>query len=203
MTTASVRDDLAFMKSVVEGSNASPALFGELYMAGGLAYGLQTLGHWGQALGVLNLSPLGGMALAIGPTIAFLAYLGWRLWAHRKTGTGGATSRAIDAVFAAAGMTNIVLAAAIGLLATREGSLAIWMLYPCVVFALQGAAWGVAYALRRRLWQGAVAMGWFTAAVILSLFIGSPTYVLVAALSLLAFMFAPGAFILLSARKAG
>ena len=82
-----------------------------------------------------------------------------------------------------------------------KGSLTIWLLYPCLVFIIQGAAWGVAYALRRRAWLGLVALGWSAAAVVMAFFIGSPTYALIASLSMFVLMFAPGAAMLLLSRK--
>ena len=150
-TTASFEDDLSFLRGLVQSNGNHQALFGELYMAAGLTYGLQTLGHWAQALGVLSLSPYQGLALATGPTALFLAYLGWALWRSRRSPIGGVTNRAVNAAFGAAGFANLIMAAVVGMLAIREGSLTIWLLYPCLVFIIQGAAWGVAYALRPRL----------------------------------------------------
>ena len=77
--------------------------------------------------------------------------------------------------------------------ALREKSLTIWLLYPCAVFALQGAAWMVAWRLRRRLWLGVVALGWLLSAVALSSTIGSPLYPMVAGVALVLFMAVPGA----------
>jgi hypothetical protein len=200
-TTASFEDDLSFLRGLVQSNGNHQALFGELYMAAGLTYGLQTLGHWAQALGVLSLSPYQGLALATGPTALFLAYLGWALWRSRRSPIGGVTNRAVNAAFGAAGFANLIMAAVVGMLAIREGSLTIWLLYPCLVFIIQGAAWGVAYALRRRAWLGLVALGWSAAAVVMAFFIGSPTYALIASLSMFVLMFAPGAAMLLLSRK--
>jgi len=39
----------------------------------------------------------------------------------------------------------------------RLHSLTVWLIYPCTVCVLQGAAWSVAFVLRRRPWLGLVA----------------------------------------------
>ena len=63
------------------------------------------------------------------------------------------------------GLSNLALIAVNGAVALREKSFTIWLIYPCTVFILQGAAWLTMFVLRRRAWIGAIAALWFTCAL--------------------------------------
>lgn len=197
--TQTAHDDLAFLRRVAEGDRTQ-SLFGALYFWAGLIYGLQLLFHWGQAIGVLRVSEGVTIAAAAGPTAIFLVILGVLIWRNRRKGVGGVAGRAVASVFNAVGITNLALVAIIGSLAWREMSWDIWMIYPAVVFALQGAAWLAAFTLRRRAWLASVAAGWFGAAIAMGLLIGSPSYLLVAAFGAFLFMALPGAVMMRLAR---
>jgi len=198
----SVHEDLAFMKALVEtGASRHQAVFGEIYLSAGLLYGFQTLVSWGQALGVVVLSPAQGLAFGVGVTVVFLAHLSWALWRSRDTRGGSTANRAISAAFGAAGMTNLVLLVIFGMVGGREHSLLIWLLYPTTVFALQGGCWFLAFTLRRRAWLGVVALGWFATAVAMAATLATPAFVLITALGLFAWMVVPGAVMLHLARK--
>ena len=200
--TPSVQDDLAFMRALVEGGGAIPAAFGETYLAAGLIYGLQILLQSPQAFGLPALPPLAGLIVGIVPTIVFVAVLTWIVWRNRGAGQGGATSRAVGATFGCIGLANLALIGVIGSVAFRQKSLETWLIYPCVVFVLQGAAWLVSCALRKRAWQGWVGVGWFAAAIGMALCIGSlAQYALIAGVSMLVLMVVPGAAMMRLARK--
>ena len=200
--TPSVQDDLAFMRALVEGGGAIPAAFGETYLAAGLIYGLQILLQSPQAFGLPALPPLAGLIVGIAPTIVFVAVLTWIVWRNRGAGQGGATSRAVGATFGCIGLANLALIGVIGSVAFRQKSLETWLIYPCVVFVLQGAAWLVSCALRKRAWQGWVGVGWFAAAIGMALCIGSlAQYALIAGVSMLVLMVVPGAAMMRLARK--
>src|SRR5437868_540186 len=51
----------------------------------------------------------------------------------------------------------------------QHHSFATWLIYPACVFILQGAAWMVAWAVRRQAWLGLVAVGWFAFAIAMGL----------------------------------
>ncbi len=198
----SVHDDLAFMRSVVEAGNSRTAMAGGfIFFAGGLIYGLQCLVQWLGLIGILPLSQTGWLVTGLGPTAIFLIVLGWFVWRTRGM-IQPRVQRAINAAFAAAGTTNVAILIVVGTLAARKDSGEIWELYPCVVFALQGAAWLVAFMLRRRTWLLAVALGWFASAILLGFLIGTTTFVLVAALALLGLMALPGLVMMRLAQRA-
>jgi hypothetical protein len=168
----SAGDDLAFMRRVVEAGDDGQRQFGRAYFAAGLIYGAQMLLHAGQALGWLETSSAGGLLIGIGPTAVFIGVLVWLL---RGQGSSLPTpsARSVGVVFAAVGLANLALLAVIGSVAWREHSLTTWLIYPCAVFVLQGAAWAISALLRRRAWQGAVAAGWIAAGVAMALSVRS------------------------------
>ena len=174
-----------------------------------------TIINW---VGIPNAQRVGGTSfievhtdqglIGLGPTVVFFAALSWVIARHRTAGPGGISgggtvAKAIGAVFGVAGLANLVLVAVIGSVAWREHSLAIWLIYPCAVFILQGAAWLVSFTLRRRSWHALVALGWFAAAVGMAISIESLAwYILFAGLGLFLCIALPGAALLTLSRKA-
>jgi hypothetical protein len=172
MTTdaQSARDDLAFLRSLVGESEARQMRsFGEAYFSAGLLYGGQMLLHAGQAAGLLPQAGLVALAIGVGPTVLFMPVLAWIIIRNRRFPMQGPVGRAVSGMFGIAGMSNLVLVAVIGAVAWREHSLTTWLIYPCAVFVLQGAAWLFAFMMRRRAWLLAVALGWFACAVAMAL----------------------------------
>ncbi|THD82017.1 MAG: hypothetical protein E7812_04215 [Phenylobacterium sp.] len=197
MNTDTAREDLAFMRALVAHEDRWQQQFGKLYFAAGLCYSVQMLLHVGQFLGVTPNQGLGALAIGWGPTVVFLGILIWTLRRNPAPPVGGATSRAVGSVFGAVGLSNLALALCIGSISLRLHSVTIWLIYPCVVMVLQGLAWLVAYMLRRRLWLGAVAFGWFAVGVAMALFIDNMVgFVLAAAVGIFCFMLLPGLYIM-------
>ncbi len=186
------RDDLAFMRSLVTGPDNFQRHFGEAYTLAGACYGIQMALHMMQAWDGWFTTPTAGLLVGMGPTLVFLALLALLLW--RRRGVAPTTAnRAVGAVFQAVGLANLALAAVIGGAAWRAHSLQVWLIFPCAVFVLQGAAWLVAWHVRRRSWFGAVAGGWFATGIAMGFAIDViPAYMALAAFGFLAFMLAPG-----------
>jgi hypothetical protein len=201
--TPSAQDDLAFMRALVEGSgNGLPVAFGEAYFAAGLIYGLQILIQSSSAFGLPALSPGAMLVFGIAPTVLFLGVLAWIIWRNRGASLGGVAARAVGATFGSIGLANFALMAVIGSVALRQHSLTTWLIYPCVVFVMQGAAWLIASALRKRAWLGLVGIGWFVAAVAMALAVDQPARLALAAgIALLVLMVIPGALLMRMARK--
>jgi hypothetical protein len=201
MNPDSARDDLAFIKALIAPDDHWQRQFGKLYAAAGACYSVQMLGHIGQLLNLVPGNEIVAQTIGWGPSVVFLILL---FWVIRKDGPqrGGATSRAVGAVFAAVGLTNLALCASIGSVALRHQSLMIWLIYPCVVMILQGLAWLVAYMLRRRPWLGAVALGWFATGVAMAVLIDNmPGFVGAAAVGVVCFMLVPGLYIMRQADR--
>lgn len=204
MTAHDARDDLAFMRSIVAGGEDSMRLFGLVYFAAGLCYGIQILMNGMRILGWVPGGSAMDLAIGILPTIAFLLILLLLIVRDRgRSRLESSTSRAIGLVFACVGITNLALVAAIGIVAWQWQSMATWMIYPCVVMILQGMAWMFAWALRRRTWLGAIAAGWFATGVgtAAALAVGSAGwYLTILGIGLFAFMTAPGLYLMWSGR---
>ena len=189
---SSPEDDLAFMRSIVQGGGGHvPMTLAICYLAGGLLYGLQCLFHVGQVFGLIDWPDLANLIFVVGITGAFLATLTWAILEDRKAGSsnrGPLASRATSAMFSATGMANtaVVIVFAVG--AFRDKDFAIWLYYAAIVFALQAAAWYVAWMLKKKGWMLAVSLGGWVTAVALGLLVRQPVlylYVCTAALFLL------------------
>lgn len=195
-------DDLAFLRTLAEGGGESQRGTGAALLAGGLLYGAQCLVSAAHIFGWLPMSDTVNALFSAGITIAFLIALTWIILSSRGAATGGVVARALGAAFASAGTATLAMLCVFATVAWREQSFTIWLLYPCAVFALQGAAWMVAWMLRRRLWLGAVALGWMLSSVALSWAIGSlGLYTLIAGAALLLFMALPGAVMMRPAQN--
>jgi len=199
--TKTAVDDLAFLRALAEGGEASLRATGAALVAGGILYGAQCFIFAAQAFGLVQLSDTVGTVVAIGITVAFLLALAWIVWRNRGANEGGVVTRALGAAFGSAGTATLSMLCIFAFAALREKSLTIWFLYPCAVFALQGAAWMVAWMLRRRAWLGIVAFGWLVSAVVLSFTIGTLLYPLVAGAALVLFMALPGAMMMRPAQS--
>jgi hypothetical protein len=198
------QDDLAYMRTLVE-QGGRPRMAGALiYMAAGLIYGTQTLILWGPAAGLFQMSGQATWAVIIGASALFVAVMIWLSARERKTTQASVSTgaRALNAAFGGAGLANIALVAIFGVNAWRQQDYRIWELYPCVVFVLQGAAWFVAFVLRRKAWMLTVSLGCLATATVMGLLVGTSTFVLVAALACFAWLAAPGAILARAARRA-
>lgn len=195
----SASEDLAYLRGIVE-TGGQQRTTGILFTIAGLLYGGQVMGHWSQAAGLLRLSPLGGLILMVGPTVVFLAITAWVLTRSRGR-PAGSTAKAFSAVFSSIGMTNLVMVAIFAPAALRAQSWSTWLFYGAVVYALQGCGWLTAFSLRKEVWMGITAAGWFAAAIVMGLLVANPlNYALVAAISLTVLMVGPG---LIMMRKPG
>jgi hypothetical protein len=193
MSSDALREDLSFLRSLVEGGQDWQRPFGRVYFAAGLCYGVQMLMHGAQLLGVLPTAGWSAIAVGFGPTGVFLALLTILI---RLNGPmiGSAVAKAVGSVFGAVGICNLVLAAVIATVAWREQSLTIWLIFPCVVMALQGLAWLTAWQLRRRAWLLVVAAGWFATSLAMAISIENIAgYVIAAGVGMFGFMLVPGA----------
>jgi len=199
------QDDLAFMRALVKDDGSHNRNFGFIYLVAGALYGLQCILNWALLVTTAEVSPLIWMIVGWGPTLLFLIMITHNSWKMRANPYGsGTTKRAVGAAFTGAGIANLVLALIFGWVAYQKRDWSIWLLFPVVVCALQGAVWFATGILRRQVWHGVTAMGWFASAVSLGVLIDNvPAYVLVLGLALFAFMALPGLIILRLSAKTG
>ena len=177
----SAEDDLAFMRSIVEGGGRPPMTLAICYLAGGLLYGLQCLFHVGQATGLIRWPDLASLAFVVGITVTFLSILTWAILKDRKAGTsnrGPVATHTLNAAFSATGMANCAVVIVFGVGAWRDQDFAIWLYYAAIVFALQAAAWYMAWTLKRKGWMLATAFGGWVTAVALGVLVREPFWYL-------------------------
>jgi hypothetical protein len=197
----SLRDDLAFLRALVQAGEDNYRPLGESYLLGGLVYGGEMLLHVGQTAGLAPATPLASLIVGAGPTVIFIAGLVFLLRRHGATMPASGATNAVRTAFAAIGISILALIAVIGAVAIREQSLTVWFIFPCTVFVLQGTAWLLAFLLRRHAWQGVIAAGWFATGIAMAIFVTrQDIYVLLAGVGLFGFMALPGYLMLRHAR---
>lgn len=186
------RENLAFMRALADSPTTPNRTMGQAFFAAGLIYGVQTLVQWAVAAGLFALSPPLYLAFVIGCTVLFFIVLGTIIARNGKAGVKTAIGRAYEAAFLAAGLINLSLVSIFILFSMRASSAAIWDYYAPILFIFQGGAWTVAFRLSRKLWLGAVATGWFIAAIGMAATNSTNVYVLIASLALFLLLALPG-----------
>lgn len=199
--------DLAFMRSIVEGGGRPHLTLGVAYLAGGLLYGLQCLFHIGQATGLIRWPGPANLGFLVLITASFCAVLVWAVRRDRKDGVGTLhgpmATRILNAAFSAAGMANLAVILVFGFGVVRDQDFAVWLYYPAVIFALQAAAWYVAWSLKRKGWMLACSIGGWLTAVALGLLVREPMWFLgVCTVALFALFALPGWIMVREARAA-
>lgn len=188
----SAREDLAFMRALVETPAQPNATMGLALFSAGLIYGFQTLVQWAAWAGYVSLPGPLYLAFVIGCSLAFFAVLGVIIWRNRKNPSRSVSARAYESAFEGAGIANLAIVAFFILVSIRRDDPGLWYYYTPTIFALQGGAWFVGFRLRKRLWLALVSAGWIAAAIALGFTTHTPTYVLIIAAALLLLLALPG-----------
>jgi hypothetical protein len=165
--------DLAFMRTIADGGKQPGLMVGSgpaIYLAAGLLYGVQCFYHMIELVTPVRWPPVLTLGVAIGVNVIFFSYLIVVLVRERRLRAGGsATGRTLNAMFGATGLANIGFVVIFALNAVWRKDFTIWLLYPATVFILQGAAWYVAFLMRRKAWMAWTALGWFASGIALGL----------------------------------
>ncbi len=199
----SVRDNLAYMRSLVGGAERMLATIGEAFFWAGLLYGVQCGLHALQVAGLAPEQGLPALLIAWLPTVIFCAVLAAIIWKDRNAPKGGPAARALSAVFQGAGLANLVMALVFAYGAFELETPGLWLYHPIVVCMFQGVAWFVAWVVLRRAWLGFVAFGWFLATVALGVVIQNIGWYLgVLGAALIVLMALPGWAIWRGAKRA-
>jgi hypothetical protein len=194
-----LKDDIAFMRALTEESSHSMAREGAILAAVGIIFGLTALQYWLLRMGVFTVPRVWQPWLWLDGVAAYLVTLTFIL--RRFPKRPGVGPRAMEAAWAGVGIGITV--ACIGLAASS------WRLqlpeltsgtFPIVLFTLYGTAWGVAFAVKRRLWFALVAIGCSASAVACGFLIGTNEQWLLLSLGLFTLVAVPGFVILQQAR---
>ncbi|MBU1345779.1 MAG: hypothetical protein KKA16_02380 [Alphaproteobacteria bacterium] len=194
-TRSNPEADLAFLRSVISGGGPHPHMgMGVAYLAGGLLYGFECLFHVGQILGWIRWSALPSLIFVAAITVVMIAVLVWVARMDRQFAKPGPiVARTMNAAFTATGMVNLAVIIIFGVGSARDQDFAVWLYYPAMVFALQAAAWWVAWCLRRKVWMLATAIGGWATAVALGVLVREPlAYLAVCTAALFGLFAAPG-----------
>lgn len=198
--------DLAFMRALVDGGRPPVLMAGpSIYLVAGLLYGTQCLYHLVEIVTPVRWPPLLSLAVAIGVNAAFFAWMAFVIVREKTRGVAGSgPSRALNAMFGATGLANLCFIVVLGLNAVWRDDFSYWLLYAATVFILQGAAWYVAWVMRRRTWLALVAIGWFASGTALGLLLHNiAAYLAVCAAALFLCMALPGWIMIRQARAEG
>ncbi len=189
----SARDDLAYMRALVGGTEKMQKTIGEAFFWAGILYGGQCLLHWLQTLGLIPSEGPVALAIIVVPTILFVGVLVIVMMKDLKSRPMGPAARALGAVFQGAGLANLAMAFVFGYGASVYDAPGLWLYHPVVVCMFQGVAWYVAFNVLRRSWLGFVAVGWFATTIALGVLMSQTgAFVLVLAIALFALMSVPG-----------
>jgi hypothetical protein len=110
-TPHSVKDDLAFMRSLVEAGDSIQGPFGEAYLAAGVCYAVQIILSAAQSAAWLPATAGWSLTIGLAPTAVFFAALASVIRWHRHAAPVRGVWRAIAAVFGCIGMANLALVA--------------------------------------------------------------------------------------------
>jgi hypothetical protein len=159
--TTQAEQDLAFLREVAEGGAPKAAYTaGVIYFTSGLLYGFQCLFHIGQAIGWIRWPGWAVWTLIVLVLVGTIIPMIWATIHDRRAGVKSiGSTKAMAAVLNASGLANLAFLLTFGINAWRMETFAVWLFYPSVVFAVQGAAWFVAWQLRRRAWMLLTALG--------------------------------------------
>jgi hypothetical protein len=195
-----LRDDIAFMRSLADAGRQSPMKGGSILMAAGLIYAACALITWAAAASPYPIGPLFMPILWFGGTgLFFLALFALR----RRMGAKSETNRAAGLIWAGAGWALFVTVLSLMLMAYRANGWWILAAICPIVLATYGAAWTVAGILTKAAWMRAVGFGAFVMALVCAWYaLEVRTMFLLYGLSLLGLVALPGYLAMRQARRA-
>ena len=206
--TQSARDDLAFLRSLVdEDWRPGTWAFGAIYVSLGAALVAHVLISWAADAGYL---PLRGMALlATYVGLYSVASVVWtwigghirRESQRRGTQVASVKSRAGGAVLVSAFVGHLVMLVVFVIVAVRQQNPVFLELAPMVLFTLQSVVWFVVHAMRQQRWQLVVGSGWLLAVLGLAPLVGTSAFGLGIAATAVVLMIVPGAYLMRTACK--
>jgi hypothetical protein len=191
-----LRDDIAFLRTLAAGDSTGAAREGAILAAVGLIFGLVAIQYWCIESAWFAVSPAVQTWLWLDGLVPFLICMAVIAVKFRAQ-PSGAASRALAATWKGVGTAFLVADLALYIASRELGiPLLVKWIFPLILFALIGGAWGVAFAVRRRRPLGVLAGGNFAAGILCGIVIGRPQEWLVLAGGLIFLVAVPGAVML-------
>lgn len=193
VTPETAEQDMALLRRLMGASDNAEWRkgFGLIYGLWGGVFALALAPEWARMAGYVELPAnywLWAAAIA-----SVLLTIGTMWFARRSPPTLGAQAKALNALFGGVGWANVVVLVSLVLAAYALKDGRVMRLHAVVVFAFQGAAWFAIWSLRKRLWIGLVAAGWYAAAILAGLTMATvANFILVCVLALVFLMALPG-----------
>jgi hypothetical protein len=198
-----LKDDVAFLRGLAQGGATATVKEGAILAAIGMIFGLVGAQYWAMDAGLLPAPAWIRPWLWLDGLVVFLIAIAV-ISSKFRGPPPGAASRALSAAWT--GVGTALICADLGLVAAARRLslplLAPWV-FPLILFTLIGAAWGVAFAVRRRKALALLAAGSFAAAVLCGVLMGRPEEWLALSGGLVLLLGVPGAVMARAAGRQG
>lgn len=168
----SVRDDIAFMRSLAEAGRTGNMAGGEILLCAGLIYAVASFATAGCMAAGLVTSGLFMPIVWFGATALFLFCL-FTLKASARERASGAAGSA-GAAFSSAGLSIFFIIVSLMLIAYRANAWVIMSASAPVIVAIYGGCWWLAAVLTKIRWLYAVAYGSFAAGLAMAWYATEP-----------------------------
>ena len=189
----SIRDDIAFMKALAEEGRRAPMVGGAFMAWAGAIFGTASVVAWAIHTRLLALPQSSQLWVWLGAMVIYLVVLRvLTTRTRRKPGAGAVSNRAIGVAWSSVGWSIFVIGLALGAAAYRLQEPALMGLFPAVIMALYGAAWGASAIFSGERWLWGVALGSFAAALAVAWFLADPVVFLIYAAAMFLLAFLPG-----------
>ncbi len=195
----SIRDDLAFLKSVAADEGKLPWRLGASFLASSLIWGLPVAAIWAQGRGLMFSAGPWESWIWLVVTVLYIPFQIGLMLLSPKPKPGSSMGRAFAPTWAGMGLITVVMVAIIFIAGARLHVQQIWQVWTSLIFAVWGGAWlGVAMLRPRHGWMW-IALGSFANAIVNALLINTPDESLGCAIGILLWMGGPGLMIMLGA----
>lgn len=193
-TADTARNDLAFMKAVVEDRGPLTGVFGAHLFWPGLIFGLNFIYIWAIAAERAPW-PFSGLSWAWVPGAVIYGLVAIYLWRRFGGVTLGPSARGFAAAWSTVGAMSAASVSVLLIASARTGH-PFYEAWPSLAFVIYGGCWMAGAVIRRRRWLAIVAAVSFGAASLSAWRIEEPDMWLVNAAGVLLCVAVPGAVIL-------